>query len=171
MNRFLHCFCFILSANGRTAEFFKQFLRSDLSWRRRTVLEPQLAEEQGALEDVTSAWLIFPRHQHQVCVDEDRHLQQPSRPDGTEGRTACQRPEKVRVCLKPSLTFCHPQLFLFSLTYIYKEKCESLFQVSSALRCPVAGNACVRARIILKNHTNTHTTTLLLGIFFLLFAH
>lgn len=69
---------------------------------RRTILEPQLPQEQGTLEDVTSARLVFPRHQHQVGVDEDRHLQGPSSPHGRQqeetGReTACQRPENVRV--------------------------------------------------------------------------
>lgn len=94
---------------------FRQFLlESDLGWWRRTVLESQLPEEQGTLEDVTSARLIFPRHQHQVRVDEDRHLQRPGSPDGIQRRKAGQRPEKVQVSLKASFTFCHPQLFLTS---------------------------------------------------------
>lgn len=41
----------------------------------RTVLEPQLPQVQGTLEDVAPARLVFPRHQHQVSVDENCHLQ------------------------------------------------------------------------------------------------
>lgn len=41
-----------------------------------TILKPQLPKIQGTLEDVTPAWLIFSRHQHQVVVDKDSNLKQ-----------------------------------------------------------------------------------------------
>lgn len=114
---------------------------------RRTVLEPQLPEEQGTLEDVTSARLVLPRHQHQVGVDEDRHLQGPSSPgrrqqEETERGTARQRSQKARVFfwgffLKVYFTLCQPQ-----------RKCERRSQASCALRCPVAGNACARMEVL-----------------------
>lgn len=39
-----------------------------------TILEPQLSEVQGTLQDITPAWLIFSCHQQQVIVDKDRNL-------------------------------------------------------------------------------------------------
>lgn len=125
---------------------------------RRTVLEPQLPEEQGTLEDVTSARLVLPRHQHQVGVDEDRHLQGPSSPgrrqqEETERGTACQRSQKAGVFFGgfffEGIVHTLSTAALSFLTNVHlQRKCERRSQASCALRCPVAGNACARMDVL-----------------------
>lgn len=153
---------FILSANGRAAgacEVFRQCLRSDMSWWRRTVLEPQLPEEQGTLEDVTSARLIFPRHQHQVCVDEDRHLQQPRW--NREKNSMSEAWESARL-FEGTVHILSPAAFPL-LTNVRTKKVWKAFSRVICLqmsRC----RKCTCVMCILKNYTNTHTNALLLGI-------
>lgn len=50
------------------------FFRESCVKSPHTVLEAQLSEIQGALKDVTPAWLVLSRHQHQVGVDKHGNL-------------------------------------------------------------------------------------------------